>query len=73
MTLYAHGKPGSRLVHKGDTVKQGQQIMSVGNTGNVLPRPTKSNPTGGKHLHFEVQILNASGRAVAVNPAPYLP
>lgn len=72
MTLYAHGKPGSRLVEKGDEVKQGQQIMSVGNTGNVLPRPTKSNPTGGKHLHFEVQILK-NGKAVAVNPAPYLP
>jgi len=73
MTLYAHGKPGSRLVKKGDKVKQGQQIMSVGNTGNVLPRPSKSNPTGGKHLHFEVQILNSSGKAVAVNPDPYLP
>ncbi len=72
MTLYAHGKPGSRLVHTGDTVKQGQQIMSVGNTGNVLPRPSKSNPLGGTHLHFEVQILK-NGRAVAVNPAPYLP
>lgn len=72
MTLYAHGKTGSRLVQKGDTVKQGQQIMSVGNTGNVLPRPSKSNPTGGKHLHFEVQILK-NGKAVAVNPAPYLP
>ena len=72
MTLYAHGKTGSRLVKPGDKVKQGQQIMSVGNTGNVLPRPTKSNPTGGKHLHFEVQILK-NGKAVAVNPAPYLP
>ena len=72
MTLYAHGKPGSRLVKKGDKVTQGQQIMSVGNTGNVLPRPSKSNPTGGKHLHFEVQILK-NGKAVAVNPAPFLP
>lgn len=72
MTLYAHGKTGSRLVQKGDKVKQGQQIMSVGNTGNVLPRPSKSNPLGGTHLHFEVQILK-NGRAVAVNPAPYLP
>lgn len=69
MTLYAHGKPGSRLVKTGDEVKQGQQIMSVGNTGNVLPRPTASNPKGGAHLHFEVRI-NGSTR---VNPAPYLP
>ena len=69
MTLYAHGKPGSRLVKAGDEVKQGQQIMSVGNTGNVLPRPTASNYKGGAHLHFEVRI-NGSTR---VNPAPYLP
>ena len=27
----------------------------------------------GKHLHFEVQILNSNGKAVAVNPEPYLP
>lgn len=69
MTLYAHGKPGSRLVKPGETVKQGQQIMTVGNTGNVLPRPTASNPTGGAHLHFEVRI-NGDTR---VNPEPYLP
>ena len=34
MTLYAHGAPGSRLVSPGQKVKQGQQIMSVGTTGN---------------------------------------
>ena len=68
MTLYAHGKPGSRLVKSGDKVKQGQQIMSVGNTGNVQPRPSSSNPKGGAHLHFEVRINGAR-----VNPAPYLP
>ena len=69
MTLYAHGKPGSRLVKEGATVKQGQQIMTVGNTGNVLPRPSASNPKGGAHLHFEVWI-NGTTR---VNPAQYLP
>ena len=58
MTLYAHGAPGSRLVTKGQTVKQGQQIMSVGTTGNST----------GYHLHFEVRI---NGRPV--NPSPYLP
>lgn len=68
MTLYAHGKPGSRLVKAGETVKQGQQIMTVGNTGNVRPRPSSSNPKGGAHLHFEVRV-----NAVRVNPYPYLP
>ena len=58
MTLYAHGAPGSRKVKTGDKVKQGQQIMSVGTTGNST----------GYHLHFEV-IVN--GRTV--DPRPYLP
>ncbi len=68
MTLYAHGKPGSRLVSKGQKVSQGQQIMSVGNTGNVRPRPTPSNPLGGTHLHVEVWV---NGKPV--NPANYIP
>ena len=67
MTLYAHGKPGSRLVSKGQRVSQGQQIMSVGNTGNVKPRPTQSNPTNGTHLHFEIFI-----NGIQVNPANYV-
>ena len=58
MTLYAHGYPGSRLVSPGQSVSQGQQIMSVGTTGNST----------GPHLHFEVRI---NGRPV--NPTPYLP
>lgn len=68
MTLYAHGKPGSRLVQEGETVSQGQQIMTVGNTGNVFPRPSSSSPRNGAHLHFEVRVNGTS-----VNPYAYLP
>lgn len=68
MTLYGHMKPGSRTVKKGDTVKQGQVIGIVGNTGNCLPRPTPSRPTQGTHLHFEVRVNGSP-----VNPLPYLP
>ena len=58
MTLYAHMKPGSRMVQKGDTVIQGQQIGQVGTTGNST----------GNHLHFEVRVNGSP-----VNPTPYLP
>ena len=58
MTLYAHMSPGSRLVGVGTSVYQGQQIGSVGQTGNAT----------GNHLHFEVRI---NGRPV--NPTSYLP
>lgn len=60
VTYYCHGLSGSRLVKPGDKVKQGQQIMSVGSTGNST----------GNHLHFEVR-LTSTGKAV--NPTPYLP
>ena len=67
-TLYAHMKAGSRTVSAGTNVKQGQVLGIVGNTGNVKPRPSPSNPYGGTHLHWEVRV---NGRAV--NPIPYLP
>ena len=44
-TWYAHGTPGSVCVSLGQTVRQGQQIMKSGNSGN----------SSGPHLHFEVR------------------
>lgn len=61
-TLYAHGLAGSIAVSAGQTVKQGQQIMKVGSTGNST----------GPHLHFEVR-KSPGTYANRVNPLSYLP
>lgn len=60
-TLYAHGQDGSRTVSAGQTVRQGQQIMRVGSTGNST----------GPHLHFEVR-LSPGLYSNRVNPTAYL-
>ena len=61
-TLYAHGQNGSRTVSEGQTVKQGQQIMRVGTTGNST----------GPHLHFEVRTSPGT-YSCRVDPRAYLP
>lgn len=61
-TLYAHGQRGSITVSEGQTVKQGQQIMRVGTTGNST----------GPHLHFEVRLA-PGGSNNKVSPYKYLP
>lgn len=61
-TLYAHGQAGSICVSEGQAVKQGQQIMRVGSTGN----------SRGPHLHFEVR-RSPGTYSCRVNPLTYLP
>ncbi|MEQ9618519.1 MAG: M23 family metallopeptidase [Deltaproteobacteria bacterium] len=57
--LYAHLKPGSVRVKEGDTVKQGQVIGLLGNTGN----------TSAPHLHFHVMDGHAT---LGSNGLPYV-
>ena len=61
-TLYAHGQAGSISVSQGQSVKQGQQIMRVGSTGNST----------GPHLHFEVRT-SPGYYSNRVDPRNYLP
>lgn len=58
VTLYGHNK--ELLVAEGDTVKRGQTIASMGNTGLVYGKT-------GIHVHFEVRL-----NGVKKNPLLYL-
>lgn len=56
-TVYAH--LNKRLVNEGESVKQGQSIGKMGNTGN----------SSGTHLHFEVHERSWSiAKENAINP-----
>jgi murein DD-endopeptidase MepM/ murein hydrolase activator NlpD len=57
--LYAHMQPGSVKVKSGDTVKAGQLLGLVGNSGN----------TSAPHLHFHVMDRPAT---LASSGLPYL-
>ncbi|MFD2638402.1 M23 family metallopeptidase [Piscibacillus salipiscarius] len=62
-SVYAHMRDGSRKVHVGDHVKQGQVIGVMGNTGHSF----------GQHLHFELHKGNWNiNKTDAVNPEKYL-
>lgn len=58
-TLYAHSS--NIKVSEGDTVKQGQVIGLIGDTGN----------TTAPHLHFEVKVASGDGYQ-RVNPLKYI-
>jgi len=60
-TIYAH--LNSVLVSNGQYVKQGQQIGTIGNTGDSY----------GYHLHFEVHPGGYNGHSSARNPLDFLP
>lgn len=56
MTVYGHNE--KNMVSVGDVVKQGQQIATVGSTGNAQ----------GSHVHFEYRL-----KGKAINPRKVLP
>ncbi len=57
-SLYAHLAPGTMAVAVGDTVRVGQYLGGVGETGNAQ----------GAHLHFEIR----PGGGAAVNPYAWI-
>lgn len=67
-TRYQHLKYGSVTVKKGQSVKKGQKIGIIGNTGN----------SRGRHLHFDISNsakqsnCYTSGNRYYVDPKPFL-
>lgn len=55
-------------VSVGDIISSGDIIGTMGNTGNVIPVPTSSNPYNGTHLHFCLYIGRPFQGGYAVNP-----
>lgn len=58
-TAYYHLKSGSILVNVGNTVKQGQKIAEMGDTGKVT----------GKHLHYQI---DRGSNSTSINPYDYV-
>jgi len=65
-TIYMHLK--DIYVSKGQNVSRGQVIGTMGNTGNVSPAPSSSNPYAGTHLHFGLYIGEPYNGGYSINP-----
>lgn len=65
-TIYMH--LSNIQVSVGDIVSGGDVIGNIGNTGNVIPVPTTSNPYGGTHLHFGTYVGDPLGNGTSFNP-----
>ena len=53
-SLYCHLSSYASNLYVGKYVTSEQYIGYMGNTGYVLPKPTKANPDAGTHLHIEI-------------------
>ncbi len=71
-SLYCHMK-AIPPVKVGNLVKRGDCIGLSGNTGIVIPKPTKENPNAGAHLHFSMKVFGVKNAAYLdfVDPADY--
>lgn len=75
-TVYAHLKDTNVALN--EEVEGGHLIGWAGNTGNVRPRPTPSNPTAGSHLHLTLKKKGATEQGETeqpfdiIDPMPFL-
>lgn len=71
-TLYMHMRdsPTQKLYQQ---IKKGEVIGHAGNTGYVIPQPTKKKPLAGTHLHFSLRIngMKNEGYKDFIDPLPY--
>jgi murein DD-endopeptidase MepM/ murein hydrolase activator NlpD len=76
--LHCYCHLDSIVVKVGSIVEKGQMIARQGNTGDVQPKPTPTNPSAGSHLHYEVRKKHSpkfgweASEDSVYNPAEYL-
>lgn len=68
VSRYAHMIPNSIEVGPNSTVKQGQVVGSIGDTGLVAGLACSVHP--GTHLHFAMDTVNGDGTFSAYDPEP---
>ena len=75
-TTYAHLKEAN--VKVGDFVRGGQLLGLADSTGNVIPKPTPTQPHLGSHLHLSLYLDGATRRKETpqpfdlIDPEPFL-
>jgi murein DD-endopeptidase MepM/ murein hydrolase activator NlpD len=68
VSRYAHMMPGTIPLGLHATIRQGQVIGNIGDTGLVAGLACPGHP--GTHLHFAMDIRNSDGSLTAYDPEP---
>ena len=68
VSRYAHMIPDSIVVGRGVSVRQGEVIGRIGDTGLVSGAACADHP--GTHLHFAMDIIQGDKTFIAYNPEP---